>query len=177
MRIGGAIYLLRSISRSESETSRSSIGLPPSPIRAQSAAERPCEQSALGLHLPLALDAHGAVGQGVEPRHRDPARHTPRTCRTCPLLSRRSARSTWASSFASELGERGGDFLAAGIERGIGRVARSRRVLGVSEVFQFDPQPLAKLVAAGEQGSYGVAVMLLAVPCLSPPRCSASFGS
>src|SRR5262245_31359773 len=30
------------------------------------------QPAALGLHLPLALDAQRAVGQGVEPDHRNP---------------------------------------------------------------------------------------------------------
>ena len=63
-----------------------------------------------------------------------------------------------------QLSERGGDFLAAGVERRVGRVTRSRRVLRMSEILQLDPEPLAEFKAPGQQGSYEVSVVLLAVP-------------
>ena len=108
------------------------------------------KQAALRLDLPLALDTDGAVGQGIEPRNRD-SRPARLALAIGTGLQASQGPLDLSQFLRFQLRKSGSDFLATGIECRISGIARSRRVLRLSQIFQFDTKPLPEFVPAGSE--------------------------
>jgi hypothetical protein len=103
--------------------------------------------TAIALHLALALDAEGAVRQGVEPCDQDlAAARLALAVRS--LLQAAEGPLDLGEFLGFQFGQLRGHFLAAGVECRVGRVPGLRR-FAARQVGQFHAQPLPQFVPPG----------------------------
>src|SRR5262249_55538904 len=103
------------------------------------------------LHLPLAGDAQGGVGQGVEPPDGDLVAAA--LAQAVGALLEAGQGPVDLAEFAGvQFGQLGGHLVAAGLKGGVGRVAAGVGVLEVPQAIQFVCQLAPDVGPAVEQG-------------------------